>query len=368
MTYISIFFITLSILTYCLSTVNWLCQSSLFCRSYNVRVRVDKEHNRYSMLHLSFTTAERIPTILDYIEYVCITWFTFEFGIRLLVAPNKIKFFKSILNWIDLIANLWFYIDLVYNYVFIFKHNSDTHPAWDLFGTVRIMRLFKLFNHYPGLKIIMVSLRASAGVLRLLVFFIGVAVIIFASMIFYAEKLTGGSDGRNGMSSIVGTSHENNQGQQGNDNQFGSIIEAIWFSIASLTTVGFGDYCPKTPLGMVFGAMCTVAGVLMIDLPMPIIVRNFANYYNHLQARSKFPKKLRRKVLPVEAPRVRISHTHKNFIQASVTNATQMALITTYNHNLMPATSTELTSNSATSAIPNLDEITHIKENKPKFL
>lgn len=54
---------------------------------------------------------------------------------------------------------------------------------------------------------------------------------------------------------------------------------------------------------MVFGAMCTVAGVLMIDLPMPIIVENFANYYNHLQASSKFPKKLRRKVLPVEAPR-----------------------------------------------------------------
>lgn len=49
--------------------------------------------------------------------------------------------------------------------------------------------------------------------------------------------------------------------------------------------------------------MCTVAGVLMIDLPMPIIVENFANYYNHLQASSKFPKKLRRKVLPMEAPR-----------------------------------------------------------------
>jgi hypothetical protein len=99
------------------------------------------------------------------------------------------------------------------------------------------------------------------------------------------------------------------------------------FSIASLTTVGFGDYCPKTPFGMIFGAMCTVAGVLMIDLPsnllffyfpfksssfrilylllVPIIVENFANYYNHLQARSKFPKKLRRKILPVEAPRSR---------------------------------------------------------------
>ncbi len=48
---------------------------------------------------------------------------------------------------------------------------------------------------------------------------------------------------------------------------------------------------------MVFGALCTCFGVLMIDLPMPIIVQNFANYYNHLKARSKLPKKLRRKFL-----------------------------------------------------------------------
>jgi hypothetical protein len=217
-------------MTYCLSTVNYLCKSTMFCRAYNVEVFVDKEfehQDTYSMIRLAFSHRERVPTILDYIEYVCITWFTFEFGIRLFVAPNKIKFFKSILNWIDLVANLWFYIDLAYNY-FIFKNNSEIHPAWEMLGTVRIMRLFKLFNHYPGLKIIMVSLRASAGVLRLLMFFIGVAVIIFASLIFYAEKLTGGSDGRNGMSSIVGTSHENNQGHLGNENQFGSIIEAFW--------------------------------------------------------------------------------------------------------------------------------------------
>lgn len=59
---------------------------------------------------------------------------------------------------------------------------------------------------------------------------------------------------------------------------------------------------------MIFGGMCTVASVLMIDLPMPIIVENFANYYNHLQARSKFPKKLRRKVLDIQAPRLTRHH------------------------------------------------------------
>ncbi len=84
-------------------------------------------------------------------------------------------------------------------------------------------------------------------------------------------------------------------------------------------------------IGMFFGAMCTIAGVLMIDLPMPIIVANFANYYNHLQARSKFPKKLRRKVLPVEAPRVRTrtSNVQSFSIQQSLNPTTALAMVTT---------------------------------------
>ncbi|CAF0885174.1 unnamed protein product [Brachionus calyciflorus] len=332
LTYVSVFFITISIITFCLSTVNDLCQSTLFCRSYNLKVTMMNEQNDFpSYINIAISSQQRVPNILDYVEYVCIIWFTLEFGIKCIVAPNKLKFFKSPVTWIDLIANLWFYIDIIYNY-FLFSETFDTHPAWDLFGTIRIMRLFKLFNHYPGLKIIIASLKASAAVLRLLVFFIGVAVIIFASVIYYSEKLAAGNDGRNGMSSIVGNAHVNNV-QQTNDNQFHSIVEAIWFAVASLTTVGFGDYCPKTPLGMVFGAMCTVTGVLMIDLPMPIIVGNFANYYNHLQAHSKFPKKLRRKVLSIEIhPREHKHpnhhHHHNQTIRQSVNSSATIALVT----------------------------------------
>jgi hypothetical protein len=290
-------------------------------------IETDNQYDNHNVINLTLSRSERVPTLLDYIEYVCIAWFTLEFGIRYLVCPKKIDFLKNVLNWIDLIANLWFYIDLIYNY-FLYRRNYDTHPAWDLFGTVRIMRLFKLFNHYPGLRVIIASLRASAGILRLLMFFIGVAVIIFASLVYYSEKLGAGNEGKTGMSSIVGSSGINYDGNEKNENQFVSIAEAIWFAIASLTTVGFGDFCPKTPFGMIFGAMCTVAGVLMIDLPMPIIVENFANYYNHLQAQSKFPKKMRRKVLPVEAPR-RANKSHQYSIQQSVNTTASIALMTT---------------------------------------
>ena len=68
------------------------------------------------------------------------------------------------------------------------------------------------------------------------------------------------------------------------------------------TTVGYGDYVPKTYIGMLVGAGCALVGVLAIALPVPVIVSNFSMIYSHNQARSKLPKK-RRKVLPVEAVR-----------------------------------------------------------------
>lgn len=224
-----------------MSTVNDLCQNSFFCRSYNLRVMMSSEQlgnahelHRHSarpppqgILNLAMTGRQRAPTLLDYIEYVCITWFTFEFVIKCFVSPNRVKFFKDIINWIDLLNCVWFYGDLVYSYI-LYTSTDEVHPAWDMLGTIRIMRLFKLFNYYPGLKMIVASLKASAGILRLLVFFIGVAVIIFASLIYYSEKLAAGSDGRNGMSSIVGSGHYYTS-QTSNDNQFTSIVEAIWY-------------------------------------------------------------------------------------------------------------------------------------------
>ena len=63
-----------------------------------------------------------------------------------------------------------------------------------------------------------------------------------------------------------------------------------------------GDMAPKTYIGMFVGALCALAGVLTIALPVPVIVSNFAMYYSHTQARAKLPKK-RRRVLPVEQPR-----------------------------------------------------------------
>ncbi|XP_030745284.1 potassium voltage-gated channel protein Shaw-like isoform X2 [Sitophilus oryzae] len=247
----SVFFICVSVFSFCLKT------------HPGMRVECDniKEVN-CTEPHPYFHT----------IEHVCNAWFTFELSTRLIVSPNVIEFSKSPVNIIDFAATLSFYIDMI----LIFEKKSQ---ILDFFSIIRILRLFKLTRHSPGLKILIHTFKASAKELALLVFFLVLGIVVFASLVYYAEKL-----------------------QDNKENSFKSIPEGLWWAIVTMTTVGYGDMAPKTYAGMFVGALCALAGVLTIALPVPVIVSNFSMFYSHTQARAKLPKR-RRRVLPVEQPR-----------------------------------------------------------------
>ncbi|XP_037903045.1 potassium voltage-gated channel protein Shaw-like isoform X2 [Hermetia illucens] len=207
-----------------------------------------------------------------YVELVCNVWFFFEVIVRFIVSPNMWQFIKSPVNLIDFTATLSFYTDVMQ------RMGEDT-GLLEAFSIIRILRLFKLTRHSPGLRILIHTFKASAKELTLLVFFLVLGIVVFASLVYYAEKL-----------------------QDNPDNQFKSIPLGLWWAIVTMTTVGYGDMAPKTYVGMFVGALCALAGVLTIALPVPVIVSNFSMFYSHTQARSKLPKK-RRRVMPVEQPR-----------------------------------------------------------------
>jgi len=131
------------------------------------------------------------------------------------------------------------------------------------------------------------TFKASAHELTLLVFFLVLGIVIFASLVYYAERI-----------------------QYNPTNDFTSIPVGLWWAIITMTTVGYGDMTPKTYVGMFVGSLCALTGVLTIALPVPVIVSNFALFYSHTKARAKLPKK-RRRVLPVEAVRPKVGSGSK---------------------------------------------------------
>ena len=150
-----------------------------------------------------------------------------------------------------------FYIDLVLAQMASHLENAD---VLEFFSIIRILRLFKLTRHSPGLKILLQTFRASSKELMLLVFFLVLGIIIFASLVYYAERI-----------------------QPNPHNDFNSIPLGLWWALVTMTTVGYGDMVPKTYLGMFVGALCALGGVLTVALPVPVIVSNFEMYYSHTQ-------------------------------------------------------------------------------------
>lgn len=98
------------------------------------------------------------------------------------VSPNMLDFIKSPVNMIDLVATLSFYLDIL-------QHMGEHPGNFEAFSIVRILRLFKLTRHSPGLRILIHTFKASAKELTLLVFFLVLGIVVFASLVYYAEKL-----------------------------------------------------------------------------------------------------------------------------------------------------------------------------------
>ena len=241
-------------------------------------------------------TMTKTVMVLEYLDYVCTAFFTLELIIRLVFAPNKLNFIRDLMNIIDILALLPLYVQIIMEQTDKFNCHINNRAVLETIFILRIIRIFRIFHlvkHYRALKILIHAIRASIQELLMLSIFLVIAMLVFSTLIFYAER------------------NPNSEKALGfYEGDFGTIPIGFWWATITMTTVGYGDIYPETPMGMAIGSVCAVWGVLLLALTIPVISNNFALFYTHARTRERISNKDRaRKQSEDETVNAQVMHS-----------------------------------------------------------
>lgn len=243
----SVLMILISVLVSCIETLPELQEKYHPRKRHSCRNdsnQSDKETNR--TVNCSSTNEfQNEKEVFVVLETVCYTWFLFEYLLRLLCAPDRMEFLKSWLNFVDLLAICPFFILIT-----VGNHRLRTLSILRLTRLMRVFRIFKLSRYSRGLQILGTTIKASLKELEMVLLFMFIIVIISSSAVYYAHF-------------------------EDSNTMFNSIPEAFWWSVITVTTVGYGDVYPVSWSGQIVGSVCAVLGVLVLSLPIIAFATNF---------------------------------------------------------------------------------------------
>ena len=174
---------------------------------------------------------ETTVRLLDLIETIAAIVFTIEYGLRIYVAERKLRFIFSFFGIVDLLAVLPFFVTAGVN-----LQSLRTFRLLRLFRAVKILRYGKAVSRFH---------RAFIIAREELVLFYSVAVLMF----FFAA---------------VGIYHFEHPAQP---EVYKSIFHSLWWAVATLTTVGYGDIYPITVLGRIFTFFILMIGLGIVAIP-----------------------------------------------------------------------------------------------------
>lgn len=185
-------------------------------------------------------------------EIFSVAVFSIEYLVRVWSCPDlkeddysdnltgRVSYMLSLPALIDLIAILPFYLSLFIGIDLRFLR------------VFRLLRVFKLTRYSSAMGTLLKVLKDESSAFFAAFFILLVVLILASSGIYLIE-------------------HEVQP------DAFGSIPAAMWWAMATLTTVGYGDVTPITPLGKLFGGLITVVGMGMVALPAGILASGFSS-------------------------------------------------------------------------------------------
>lgn len=169
------------------------------------------------------------------IELICIVIFTIEYLLRIIVSDKKLKFFFSFHGIVDLIAILPFYV----------LSGVDLRSI-RILRLFKLLRIFKLLRYNKALESLLNAFKTIKE--ELLVFIIATLFLIYIASvgIYYFEHAA-------------------------QPHVFQSVFHSMWWAVATLTTVGYGDVYPITVGGKIFTFTILVLGLGIIAIPSGLI-------------------------------------------------------------------------------------------------
>jgi voltage-gated potassium channel len=191
------------------------------------------------------------------LEWIITGFFTIEYFLRIISINKPWKYILSFYGIIDLLAILPMYLS------FFFIGTS----ILSVVRSLRLLRLFKILNH-PQFSSQSVQLRkainASRGKIVVFIYFVLIITIIIGSVMYVVE---------------------------GKQSGFTSIPAGIYWTIVTLTTVGYGDISPVTPLGQFIASFVMILGYGIIAVPTGIVTAEIAKTVQRDSNHSHIPCK-----------------------------------------------------------------------------
>lgn len=215
----------------------------------------------YSDYQAFFDGFENFSIVIFTAEFLLRFWSSAEHNLMHSAWKDRFSWLKHPHGIIDLIAiapayiNFFVPIDLRYLIV------------------LRLLRLFKLTRYFVALRLLLNVVAREKESFKAVLLILMILVILAASGIHLVE-------------------HE------AQPEKFDSIPKAMWWAVVTLTTVGYGDVTPITPLGKTLGAMITILGVGLAALPAGILASGLANELS--LRRERLESELRERILENE--------------------------------------------------------------------
>ena len=206
-------------------------------------------------------------TWLIVVELAATVVLSVELLLRLVAAPSICV--RQPLAWVDLCGILPVWAALLVQ--ILTSVDTLSGSSWitvniilAAFRVLRLLQFLRLLHNYSSFRILRIAWVNTVRETLMLVVLIAVTAIFFGTILYYVEFSVEGLE---------------------------TIPQGLWFALVTITTVGYGDVVPTTPMGCIVATMCAIIGILVVATPIPIIADNFSKLYQARHMAQSISKK-----------------------------------------------------------------------------